>query len=242
LSSQITTITFFRYQGIKNKCWAFLMMQLAHGELSKVDGLSFYKLMGSGKGLGFNPLPDWSVYSLLQIWESEAQAETFFNTAPLASNYQSHTAEMWTLFMKNISAAGEWSGGNPFQSSATLDADNSSIAVITRATIKLGKLFQFWKYVPTSQKPLSDNDGLIYTKGIGEVPIIQMATFSLWKDFESVKKFAYNSPEHQEAIKKTRKLDWYKEELFSRFQPYKSVGEWEGREPLSTIHKKQRSK
>lgn len=209
------------------------MMQFAHAELAKAEGLAFYKLMGSGKGAGFSPLPDWSVYSLLQIWETAEQADAFFAQAPLFEKYRNHTSEIWTLFMKNISAAGEWSGTNPFRPSSALDADNPRVAVITRATIKVSKLISFWKYVPTSQEPLSDNEGLIYTKGIGEVPIVQMATFSLWKDLESVKKFAYQSREHQTAIRKTRTLNWYNEELFSRFQPYKSVGEWEGKNPLN---------
>jgi hypothetical protein len=56
-----------------------------------------------------------------------------------------------------------------------------------------------------------------------------MATFSLWKDFESVKQFAYKSKQHKEAIK-TREYEWYSEELFSRFQPYKSSGTWEGKD------------
>lgn len=210
------------------------MMQFAHSDLSKVAGCSFYKLMGSGKDLGFNPLPDWSVYSLLQTWDSEDSANTFFNNHSLMLKYQQHTSEIWTLYMKNISAAGAWSGGNPFQKSTSL-SKNTSIAIITRARIKLKMLAKFWKYVPTSHSSLMGNKGLIYTKGIGEVPIVQMATFSLWKDLDSVKKFAYESKEHREAIEKTRRLDWYKEELFARFQPYKSVGTWEGTQLLPNI-------
>ena len=67
---------------------------------------------------------------------------------------------------------------------------------------------------------------MIYTKGIGEVPVVQMATFSLWKNFNAVKEYAYKSKQHKEAIRKTRKNNWYKEELFSRFHPYKSLGTW----------------
>ena len=207
------------------------MMQFAHSDLAEVKGLSFYRLMGSGKGKGFNPLPDWSVYSLLQVWESEEQANEFFNSSILIEKYKSHTSEQYTLYMKNISAGGTWVGKNPFEKGTDLDP-SLPIAVITRATIKWNWLIRFWKYVPTSQEPLEGNKGLVYTKGIGEVPVVQMATFSLWKNFDAVKEFAYNSKQHKEAIRRTRKNEWYREELFSRFHPYKSSGTWQGNDLL----------
>lgn len=207
------------------------MMQFAHKDLADVSGLEFYRLMGSGKGKGFNPLPDLSIYSLLQVWDSEEASQEFFTSSELIKQYTDHTDELFTLYMKSISAGGTWVGKNPFEKGADLDP-SLPIAVITRATIKWNWLLRFWKYVPTSQEALDGNEGLIYTKGVGEVPIIQMATFSLWKDFESVKQFAYNSKQHKEAIRRTRKHDWYKEELFARFQPYKSSGTWEGKDLL----------
>lgn len=209
------------------------MMQFAHSNLSKVPNLLFYKLMGSGKGRGFNPWPDWSIYTLLQVWESAEDADHFFEHSSLVKQYHQKTVEMCTLYMRSITAHGKWDGANPFISSDSLDSENALVAVITRATIKLSMLRTFWKYVPISERSLEGNDGLIYTKGIGEVPAVQMATFSIWKDWESVKKFAYKSKEHQGAIERTRKLKWYKEELFSRFQPYKSRGTWEGKDLLA---------
>ncbi len=209
------------------------MMQFAHAHLSKVTGCSFYKLMGSGRGMGFNPLPDFSTYGLVQVWDDEASANDFFQKNEIVKKYKKQSHEIWTLYMKNIAAHGAWSGANPFQKSDALDSNNEHIAIITRARIKVGKLYKFWKYVPTSQKQLKNHEGLIYTKGIGEIPIIQMATFSLWTDLASVKKFAYESKEHKEAINRTKKLKWYSEELFSRFQPYKSIGTWTGEQLLS---------
>jgi hypothetical protein len=75
---QITTISFFKYTSLRNKFWGLKMMQFAHKGLVNTEGLSFYRLLGSGKGKGFNPFPDWSVYSLLQVWETEEAAQTFF--------------------------------------------------------------------------------------------------------------------------------------------------------------------
>ena len=232
MTEQITTITFFRYRSLREKVWAFKMMQSAHRHLQRTSGLEFYKLLGSGKGMGFNPWPDWSVYALLQVWDRESSAETFLNESELMTQYRVHATEAWTLFMKNIAAHGEWSGSNPFTADRSLDPADRPVAVITRATIRPSKLRLFWKYVPTSQKPLLDNPHLLYTKGIGEVPLLQMATFSLWKDLAALKQFAYESTEHREAIRKTRALDWYREELFSRFLPYRSVGTWLGRDEI----------
>jgi heme-degrading monooxygenase HmoA len=232
MSQQITTISFFRFSSLSNKIWGFKMMQFSNSELIATSGLSFYKLMGSGKGKGFNPFPDWSVYSLLQVWESEDDAHVFFNSSYLMKQYAKHTTELYTLYMKNIASSGTWSGKMPFHKGTDLDP-TLPIAVITRATIKWNWLLRFWKYVPTSQEALEGNEGLIYTKGVGEVPVVQMATFSLWKNFESVKRFAYNSKQHQEAIKKTRKNEWYSEEQFSRFHPYKFTGTWQGTDLLT---------
>lgn len=235
MSKQITTITFFKYKGFTDKLWAFFMMQLAHNKLSKIKGQQFYKLMGSGKGMGFNPLPDWSIYSIVQVWNNEANANHFFEDSDVISSYKNHTSEQWTLYMKSIKAHGLWGGSNPFEKNESLNSNNPHVAIITRATIKLSKLYTFWKYVPISQKPLENSKGLLYTKGIGEVPLTQMATFSLWNSMENAKAFAYSSKEHQIAIQKTRTLNWYKEELFSRFQPYKSIGTWQGKKRLTSL-------
>jgi hypothetical protein len=231
-NTQISTISLFKFSSLANKYWALKMMQSAKKDLKNTNGLSFYKLLGSGKKTGFNPLPDWSEYGLLQVWESEKDANIFLNSSNLIKQYEIHSDNIFTIYMKNISAKGTWFNKQPFKKSGEMNPD-LPIAVITRATIKLHSLFKFWKYVPKSQLSLKENKGLIYTKGFGELPLIEMATFSLWDNFESLKKFAYGSKGHREAIKKTRINKWYKEELFARFQPYKSVGLWEGKDLLS---------
>jgi len=211
------------------------MMQLAHQHLLKVDGQPFYKLMGSGRGIGFNALPDLSTFVLLQVWEDEPKADRYFHAADIHKNYKNRSTEVWTVYLRNISAQGQWDGANPFEKSIHPNT-TENLLVLTRATIKWNKLISFWRYVPKSHQPLLHNEGLIYTKGVGEIPLIQMATISIWKNAAALKRFAYESAEHKEAINKTRALNWYKEELFARFEPYRSMGTWQGVNPLPTLN------
>lgn len=224
MSEQITTITFFHFKSVSAKFWALSQMQFAHKQLAKIKGLQFYKLMGSGRGSGFSIWPDFSVYALLQVWENEADSDNFFANAEIFRSYTSRTDKVATLFCKNISSHGTWDQQNPFDQNTELSDDDAMMVVLTRATIKWRHLHKFWKYVPTSYLPLKSNEALIYSKGVGEWPMVQMATISLWKSAEGMKKFAYQSKEHQQAIKMTKTIKWYKEELFARFKPYKTLG------------------
>ena len=226
MSNQITTMTLFKYHGFKNKFWALKMMQFAHKKLKRTNGLSFYKVLGSGRGLGFNFLPDWSVYGLLQVWKNEESALSFFKDSNLFEQYKSYTVESVTVFLKNYSARGAWSGSNPFEINEDIDQNNTMISVITRATVKPLKLRRFWSHVPIAQSKLIDNKGLILTKGVGEIPILQMATFSIWKDTSSMEYFAKLSNGHGKASSKAMVQNWFKEYLFARFHLYKVVGSW----------------
>ena len=78
--------------------------------------------------------------------------------------------------------------------------------------------------MPSVSKSMDNYDDLIFSKGIGEFPLLMQATFSLWSSAESMMNYAYKNPKHAEMVKKTRELDWYSEELFARFQPFYQEG------------------
>ncbi|QSS97576.1 DUF3291 domain-containing protein [Psychroflexus sp. ALD_RP9] len=217
---QFVTLTEFKFNSFQSKLWAFFMMQFAHQSLSKVQGQEFYKLFGSGKS-NFNPFPDWSTYAILQTWKSKEDATNFFEKSQLYKRYRQQSKQHKIIEMQPIQSRGLWNSKNPFRfksSEISNTPSDSKIAVITRASIKPSKLLEFWKAVPNSQKPLQNAVDLIYTKGYGEVPFFEMATFSLWKSIEGLNKFAYQSQEHVNVIKKTRQINWYSEELFARFR------------------------
>ena len=213
------------------------MMNKAKVYLDQEAGLKFYKLMGSGKS-GFSPWPDWSVYALIMVWDSDEEAQHFIHNSALFGLYRSHSEDCYTVYLQAIRSKGQWSGMNPFEVNPDREPNadpphmDRKVVVLTRATIKTNMLYRFWKYVPTSQQGLKHAAGLLFTAGIGEVPLTQMCTFSIWKNKDSLEAFAYQQRNHQKAITLTRSLDWYHEELFARFIPLRADGTWKGQDLL----------
>ena len=54
-------------------------MYLAFELLSKVPGLNFFKLLGTGAGAGFSLYPDFGTYSILCVWKDRLSADDFIN-------------------------------------------------------------------------------------------------------------------------------------------------------------------
>ncbi|HMO39242.1 MAG TPA: hypothetical protein PKC76_06485 [Saprospiraceae bacterium] len=231
ITQQIVTITFFRYRGLRQRWWAFGQMGLAPKALRAIQGLQFGKMLGSGSGNGFSVLPNLGVYGLLAVWDTEHDARHFFDTHPLFKTYCTQSAEQWTLFMRAVMAHGQWDGVEPFRASGQAD-DEQPVGVLTRATIYPRHLWRFWRFVPPVSRSVERREGLVFSVGVGELPLIQQATFSLWQSTHLMKAYAYQSRYHSEVVKKTRELGWYSEELFARFAPYAEEGSWQGLRPL----------
>jgi len=226
--SQITTCTFFNLSGLPNKWWAFKQMQLSTNSLSGIDGLVFTKLLGSGAKNGFSTIPNFGVYVLLCVWDSEDKANTFFLENDYFIKYTSKCDEYFTAFLNSAEVHGKWDGIQPFIPTAKLSLDKP-VMVLTRATIRPSKLFSFWRRVGKVSESLEKYDGLLISLGVGELPLIQQATLSIWKTQSEMMDYAYKNKKHKEVVLLTRKLNWYKEEMFSRFVPYKFQGIWDGK-------------
>ena len=146
-----------------------------------------------------------------------------FIESSIIKQYATTAISYSNVLMHTVKSHGMWSKQNPFESSVKFDK-TKPFAVITRATIKPMLAYQFWRNVPSVSKSMDKYEELIFSKGIGEFPLLMQATFSLWSDADSMMNYAYSNPKHAEMVKKTRELDWYSEELFARFQPFYQEG------------------
>ena len=225
----LVTLTIFGFQGLAAKSWMFAQMGIAGFGLAKTSGLRFWQLMGSGQGGGFSLRPNFGNYALFAVWENAETAEDFLQNSPFIKKFRRRAREMWTIRMLPYQAHGKWARQNPFTPLAPKPSAGSPVAILTRADIRPSKLHRFWRFVPQTSREIASAEGLIASIGIGELPFVKQATFSLWENETAAKNFAYQSPYHKEVVRLTRAENWYSEDLFARFIPISAEGTWNGR-------------
>ncbi len=236
-NNQTTLISFFRFEN-GNRVWAMSQMFFTQRNLKGKENLLFHKMLGTGGGDGYSSKPDFKTYALLTVWNDESEAIEFEAKSEIMSDFRAKSSEVYSLFLRPIRSRGLWSGQQPFQPS-DLNPENKLVTVLTRATLKTKYYYHFWKRVGGVSAAHVGLPGLVFSKGVGERPWIMQATFSTWRSVEEMEDFAHGEGgKHLEAIQTTRRMNGFKEELYARFQPYKSTGSWHGQDPVGEELKK----
>lgn len=170
--------------------------------------------MGSGKNGTFDIYPDLNQWALLFTAESKTITVPVF----FYRYWNFFKCDIKEFLLQPIEGHGLWDKKKVFGELPKQTGYSGSIAVLTRATIRLNRLKNFWGNVNRVASKMSAAKGLIISYGIGEVSWIKQATFSVWENEEAMKNFAYKMKEHADVIRKTRNENWYKEEMFVRFE------------------------
>lgn len=199
--------------------------------LDRVDGLHFWRLLGTGRGSNTGPGADLHRSALFAVWDDEADLDRFLESHRIARRWN-RAAESWHVRLKALGSHGLWRGIDPLEGMERGSRDGP-VAVVTRADVRRSAGKAFGEAAREVDVELHSAPGLIDVVGIGEAPIGRLATFSLWESAQAVRTFAYSMPRHQQVIEQTRDGDWYSEEMFARFEPYAATGEWNGRDPLA---------
>ena len=220
----VSVIKYPKYLGF----FGVLSMAIFHFPLFFNKKISFYKLMGTGKNGSFDIHPDWNQWAMLIIlndesWISNEQNKKLdpkiINGTFINFYLNLFKCKTKTIILKPLVSHGTWDNQFCFGKPSNQNISSTQkIAVLTRATIRLNRLKNFWQNVPKVNEKMSENKGLMYSIGMGEIPFIKQATLSIWQDEASMKNFAYQQKEHVAVIQKTRKENWYSEEMFTRFK------------------------
>jgi len=231
----IVSLTIVRYRKLLIP-FALLAMALHRLPLWLDKRCTFFKLLGSGRNGTFDLQPDWQQWGLLACWDSREDFDQFYKKSFVAGWWRTLGRESWTILCEPLQSHGKWNGREPFGNPNIKD-HSGPVVVLTRATIRISRLKNFWSHVDEVADLMTSVPGYITSFGIGEAPVYRQATFSVWQSLDAVKAFAYISREHTEVIKLTRSENWYSEELFARFKPLESFGLLHGKDPLNDLSK-----
>ena len=186
----------------------------------------FFKLMGCGKNGTFDIRPDLQQWAIMVFWKTESQSADVRSPEDLTENLLGTFVSGWlkifkaanrVFLLEPVAGRGTWDGRS-FAGPVPADPIKGPVAILTRATIRLSRLKAFWSAVPGTAEGLESNPGFLYSVGIGEVPFIKQATFSIWRSAEDMEAFAYHKQAHREVIRRTHQEGWYAEEMFLRFR------------------------
>jgi quinol monooxygenase YgiN len=219
-------------------------MALDRRSLSSVDGLRFWKLLGTGSSDTFALRDaDPSLWGFFGVWESSDALTRFVESGKVAKAWVKRSDEQWSASLRPLRSKGLWAGRDPFEgfvlsdtaspaptspvsgspasalntAGPTSSPGRSQIAVLTRARVKPAQWRSFARAIPPVATAMKSAEGLRFALGIGEAPIGLQATFSVWDSSEAIAAFAYKGEAHRSVIQRTASSDWYAEELFSRY-------------------------
>ena len=221
---QHVLFSYFHLPRTRDRLFAFANMGRGVERYGRPAGMEWFKLLGSGGGPGgFGLWPNWSGYALLAAFPTRVLAEAALDS-PLWRAYAGHSdlaadtphpATRHAL-LRPLHCHGRWDGVEPFRTSGTYHRD-APVAVLTRARIRTRHLPAFWSRVARVSESVEEYPERTFSVGVGELPIIQQATVSLWTSGRAMEHYAYRSPYHAEVVRLTRQRGWYSEELFCRF-------------------------
>lgn len=189
-------------------------------ELASTPGCVLGKVLGTSRKGTTKMSVEIGRWAMFAVWEDSAALRNFVDQSPIVRRWERNAASVSHFELEPFSSKGEWSGMDPFPDlgiAGRKDPPEGRIAVLTHANIRPTKALAFLKAVPAVDEVLFRQPGNELALGIGEWPLLQQATFSIWDSNDSLTQFAYRGDQHREAMRRAHQEGWFTEELFARF-------------------------
>jgi hypothetical protein len=214
------------------KSWGWMKLAQGAFNLKGAKGLLFSKVMGSGHEGGFGLRPSSTHQGLVLLFDTSVNAQAFLES-DVSVRYKQHAREWWSSTLVIDSSRGEWNDVSwaptdlNKEGLADLTKDSTLVATLTRASIRPASALAFWRYAPQAQADLTNASGCILAMGLGEAPLVRQCTFSVWRDTQSMLRYAQGGA-HRTAIQAAYKHTFFSESMFVRMRILSMTGVWKG--------------
>jgi hypothetical protein len=206
--------------------WGYGRFALNHLAFRRIAGLRFGKMLGSGYQGGFGLRPSFDRQALFLVFDNESSAEACLLHEPLIARYRQVCDEFFSVLLEPYAAKGSWSG-QQLQPTAVAPPTHAPIAALTRAAINSRALAAFWRDASPAHADMAQAKGCLLAAGVGELPVIRQATFTMWENLAAMNHYA-RSGAHQAAIVHSTKYNYFTESMFVRFIARNASGVYKG--------------
>jgi hypothetical protein len=208
--------------------WGYGRFALNHLSFRRMPGLCFAKMMGCGYNGGFGLRPSLDRQALFLLFNDDAAAVAALASDPLLQQYRLACKEFFSVLLDPYAVKGSWSGHSLKPTALVPDA-NVPMAALTRASIRTSQLRSFWHDAKPAHQDMATARGCLLSAGVGELPVVRQATFTLWENLGAMNQYA-RAGAHQTAIVRAHSRDYFTESMFVRFIARDATGMYKGRQ------------
>lgn len=168
-------------------------------------------------------------FGMIAAWDDDGALDEFARSShPLASSL----AAGWHVRLEPLRVSGAWPAMPGLPGRPLPAEDGEPVAVLTLGRPRLTRLRPFLRSAGPAEEEVVAAPGLLASIGFARPPRL-VSTFSVWRSAAAMRDYSYrDGGAHMAAVRADRERPFHHESAFIRFRPYRSEGEWDGRDPL----------
>lgn len=199
--------------------------------LANVPGLHYAEIaIAAPLSSHLLPKPNLGRVGLIATWDDDHSLDRFLACHPLAEQL----AHGWRVRLQPTRIFGAWPRLSGLLAREEPMDDEEPAAVLTIGRLRLSQTVRFLRASAAAEGLAVRDPSVLASTGLARLPAL-VGTFSLWQSTAAMRAYARGEAHsaHLAAVQAHSAQPFHHESAFVRFRPYRSEGQWDGRDPLA---------